>query len=129
VSAINLEWLLTPVGGYIAVGLSNLAILSLFLSVKREIAQTRAGASRSIQELAEHVNTLSLAVGQSRQQPEREEPSDPRCPQYSASLNVSRRARVLAMHKRGFGVETIADTMRVPENEVRLLLHIQQLLH
>jgi hypothetical protein len=125
---MNLDWIYIPITGYLALGLALCAAAALFLTVKREITQLRRTSSLAVAELSERVKALSAALEDSRQKDEALPATAPPEVQLSPGLNVTRRARALRMYRRGESAETISSTMRVPENEVRLLLRIEELL-
>jgi len=74
-------------------------------------------------------NRLALmAEAAERMQSQLEETTRPApAAQPGQSLNLNKRGQVLRMRRRGETPETIAAALRIPQNEVTLLLKVQEL--
>ncbi|HUP04076.1 MAG TPA: hypothetical protein VMU19_08805 [Bryobacteraceae bacterium] len=116
---MQLYWILSPITQYGFMALALAACLALFLSMKKEIAMASSGSRDS----AATVAALAAEVASIRQEMTTVEPRS-----YAGQkLNLTRRAQALRMERRGEAPATIAATLRVPRNEVDLLLKIQKL--
>lgn len=120
---LRLDWLLSPIGLFAFLALALVACLALFLSMKREIALVRRSLAESRDSAAVSVATLTTELSGFRQQMENtEEPV-----RAGQELNLTRRTQALRMQHRGESSATIASALRVPRNEIDLLLKIQKL--
>ena len=124
---LHFDWLLSPIGlyGFLALGL--IASLALFLSMKRELARLRQSLDTSQQAASNSVSAVAsqLAALEERVQDRVREPEP--APLPDAGLNLISRAQALRMQQHGESPATIAATLRVPRNEIDLLLKIQKL--
>jgi hypothetical protein len=130
----HLDWLLNPVTFYSGASICLLVSLSLFVSIKLEIARARsaAGVSQVVKEgddLA--VRGLKAEIERLRESLTRLEarPAQPSVPVQSAGtgINLTKRAQVVRMHRRGEPVQSIAAALETPANEVALLLKVHAL--
>jgi hypothetical protein len=123
---VQLDWLLSPVTFYSGAALCLITSLGLFVNMKLEMARMRtaaiapppvddvedpavAGMKAEIERLRESVSRL-----------EEVRPSQPAGP----GINLTKRAQVLRMHRRGEAASSIAAAMEMPPNEVALLLKV-----
>lgn len=112
-------WSVFLVGGLSAVPLMFAVLLSLIArrdSARRHAELVRAfeNAQAEIQELRAAIDQTQAALIEMRSAP----------PPSPAALNLSRRAQILRLARRGEGVPQIAAAVGVPRNEVELLLKI-----
>ena len=119
-----------PVTQYGLLAAAMTVCLYLFLTLKAEIQALRRRVRRheeatgfafaEVRAALTDVRTAVVAVEQIAQTPA----PPPMLP--SASINLTKRSQVLRMAKRGERAEQIAATLRVPQNEVDLLLKVQR---
>lgn len=119
-----------PVTQYGLLAAAMTVCLYLFLTLKAEIQALRRRSRRheeatnfafaEVRAALTDVRTAVVAVEQMAQSA----PPAPALP--SASINLTKRSQVLRMAKRGERSEQIAATLRVPQNEVDLLLKVQR---
>jgi hypothetical protein len=113
-------WILSPLTQYVCLALTLTVCLTLSLSLKREIdvvrRSSRDAAAATAAALAAEVTALKR---------EREGGEAPMA--AGQDLNLTRRAQALRMQRRGESAATIAAALRVPRNEIDLLLKIQRL--
>ena len=120
-----------PVTQYGLLAAAMTVCLYMFLTLKAEIQALRRRSRRheeassfafaEVRAALTDVRTAVVAVEQMAQTPP---PAPPMLP--SASINLTKRSQVLRMAKRGERAEQIAATLRVPQNEVDLLLKVQR---
>jgi hypothetical protein len=120
---MELNWLLSPLGLYAFLALALAGCLALFLSMKREIALLRRSFLESRDAAAASAAALAAELAALRQEMERSEAVWP----AGQELNLTQRAQALRMQRRGESPATIAAALRVPRNEIDLLLKIQNL--
>jgi hypothetical protein len=117
---MQLLWILSPLAQYVFLALTLTACLALSLSLKREVDMMR----RSSREAAE-ASTATLAAELAALRRDREVTETAIIP--GQDLNLTRRAQAVRMQRRGESAATIAAALRVPRNEIDLLLKIQKL--
>ena len=123
---MHLDWLLNPVTFYSGASVCLLTSLALFVSLKIEMARARSAA-----EVSEVVNEadnlvvrgLKAEIERLRESVDRLEAARPSQP-AGAGINLTKRAQVLRMHRRGEPVQSIAAALETPFNEVALLLKV-----
>jgi hypothetical protein len=115
-----LLWILSPLAQYALLAIALTACLALSLSMKREIdvvrRSTRDTAAASAASMAAELAVL-------RREREGNEPAFI----TGQDLNLTRRAQALRMQRRGESAATIAAALRVPRNEIELLMKVQRL--
>jgi len=119
---VKLDWLLSPLGLYTILALALFGCLALFLSMKREIAVVRRSLALSRDEAAASQATVNSQLVELQQRAGN--PEESALPGHE--LNLTRRAQALKMQHRGESPATIASALRVPRNEIDLLLKIQE---
>jgi len=119
-----------PVTQYALLGAAMTVCLYLFISVKAEIQALRRRWRRhedatnfSFAEVRAALTDVRTAMTELEQRAQTPAPV-PALP--SGSINMTKRSQVLRMAKRGERAEQIAATLRVPQNEVDLLLKVQR---
>ncbi len=112
----------------LAVGL--MLSLYLFLSLKRDVhlaekrwARQQFPAESSLAELRVALDELRAGMNAANGRPT----AEPSVALPAPGMNLSRRAQVLRMSRRGERTEQIASALRIPSNEVALLLKVHQL--
>jgi len=120
---MRLDWILSPLTLYAFLALTLIGCLVLFLTMKWEIALVRRSftASRDAARAAEA--TLAADLAALRQDTETTDAAS----LTGQELNLTRRAQALRMQRRGESPATIAAALRLPRNEVDLLLKLQKL--
>ena len=119
---------LAPLYGLALAGIA-LILIVCFCS-KRE----RAGAAplavrqqeieNSLQALRQSVEALAGQAGQCQEQL----PSGPLPAPPTAGLNMTKRSQALRMHRKGDTAERIADVLKIPLQEVDLLLKVNRII-
>ena len=125
---MNLGWLLSPATQYCALAFGLTACLVLFISAKMEMQSLRREAAESSKAVGASVNSLSAEI-QGIREGVRELEMTPTIVTPAEGLNLTKRAQALRMSRRGEPIPTIAASLRVPQNEVELLLKIQRLVN
>jgi hypothetical protein len=120
---MRLDWILSPLAQYTFLALALAAWLALFLSMKLEIALVRRSFTVSRDTAAASAATLAAELATLRQERESTQAAFP----TGQELNLTRRAQALRMQRRSESPATIAAALRVPRNEIDLLLKIQKL--
>jgi hypothetical protein len=120
---MRLDWILSPIAQYALLALALASCLALFLSMKREIARVLRSFTESRDSAAASAATLATGLAALRQ--EMETTAAPSL--TGQKLNLTRRAQALRMQRRGESPATIAAALRLPRNEIDLLLKIQRL--
>jgi hypothetical protein len=117
---MQIPWIAGPLAQFAFLALTLAACLALSLSLKKEIdilrRSSRNAAAASAAALASELAALKR---------EREGNEAPFV--TGQDLSLTRRAQALRMHRRGESAATIAAALRVPRNEIDLLLKIQKL--
>lgn len=123
---MQINWMLHFLSyGMMAAGL--MGGLYLFLTVKMEMRslQKRTAARLDILEAA----LQGLCARQEEWQADLVQAQTGRSPEPPrAGINLSKRAQVLRLHRRGESVPTIAAALGIPQKEVELLLKVQRLV-
>jgi hypothetical protein len=116
----QLLWILNPLTQYVLLALTLTACLAMSLSMKREMDAMR----RSNREAA----AASVATQVAEPATPKREGDGSEVPFVPGQdLNLTRRAQAIRMQRRGESAATIAAALRVPRNEIELLLKIQKL--
>ncbi len=130
---MNLEWILSPLAIYAAVTLTLVISAGLWLSskvetcrLKRKVEDTRKAletSEESRKALAVKVEELEGAVNRLADEPVVVQTPGP----VRNSINLTKRAQVLRMRRRGESVESITAALCVPRNEIELLLKLNEM--
>jgi len=118
-----LDWILSPIAQYGLLAVALAGGLVLFLCVKREIAVARRSFTQGHDSAEAKVAALAEGLAALR----REMETAGAAPRAGQKLNMTRRAQALRMQRCGEAPATIAATLRLPRNEVDLMLKIQKL--
>jgi hypothetical protein len=103
-------------------------IVTLFLKNRYDVKRLRYEAQERVNAAASGVSQLSLEVQGLRENVRQLE----ECPVGAATahgINLTKRAQVLRMYRRGETVPSIAAALRTPANEVQLVLKIHHMLN
>jgi hypothetical protein len=120
---MHLEWIASPVTMYAILAATLIVALVVFVSLKCEIEAARRLAQRAGDDAEAARTTLTSELASMRETiPVSENPAP-----AGECLNLTRRAAALRMERRGEPVTTIAAALRVPQNEIELLLKLQKL--
>jgi len=114
---MRLDWIAGPIGQYSFLALALIGCLVLFFSMKKEIALMRRSFTAS--------RDSAAAAGATASRPD-PETADVAC-LTGQPLNLTRRDQALRMQRRGESPALIAGALRLPRNEVDLLLKVQKL--
>ena len=117
---MRLDWILSPIAQYAFLA-CRAGCLVLFVSMKREIARVRRSVKASNDTAVSSAATLAAELAVIRKDRETIEPVS----LTGQELNLTRRAQALRMRRRGETPATIAAALRVPRNEIDLLLKIE----
>ena len=126
---MNLDWLLNPMMVYAIAAAGLLTGLTLFVSMKREMAKARALAAQKDalregdQQTVRALETELATVRESLRNLESVPPVRP----AGMGINLTKRAQALRMHRRGESIPSIAAAMEAPSNEIALLLKVHAL--
>jgi len=120
---MRLDWLLSPIAQYTFLALALVGCLVLFLSMKREVALMRRSFTESRDSAVTSAATLAAELAALRQETEMADSAS----LTGQELNLTRRAQALRMRRRGESPATIAAALRLPRNEIDLLLKMQRL--
>jgi hypothetical protein len=123
---MHLDWLVNPVTFYSGASVCLLTSLALFVSIKIEMARARSAVDtpevvNEADDLA--VQALRTEIEGLRESVNRLESCRPGQP-AGAGINLTKRAQVLRMHRRGEPVSSIAAALETPSNEIALLLKV-----
>ena len=121
-------WLGNPIFILTIAAVTMVACVLLFLSLKRENAALRRRAQLDHELLSEQVESFRRSLNQLQSAlAEREEAAPAAVSSAPAeSMNISKRSQALRLHRRGESPATIAATLRLPLNEVELLLKVHR---
>jgi hypothetical protein len=125
---MDLHWILSPVTQWSALALAMVSCLTLFLSVKREIAMQTRSAKEATEAAQGGLSNIAKEVEELKQGMLLVESSAAAAPP-GESINLTRRTQALRMHSRGEAAPTIAAALRVPLNEIRLLVKIHEAIN
>ncbi len=120
---MRLDWIIGPAGLYSFLALALVGCLVLFLSMKKEIALVHRSFIESRDSATASAATLAADLAALRQ----ETAATDLASLTGQQLNLTRRAQALRMHRRDESPATIAAALRLPRNEIDLLLKIQKL--
>jgi hypothetical protein len=120
---MRLDWIAGPVGLYSFLALALIACLVLFASMKKEIALVRRSVTDGRDSAAASAANLAANLAALRQDSETTDLAS----LAGQELNLTRRAQALRMQRRGESAGTIAAALRLPRNEIDLLLKVQKL--
>jgi len=123
----HLDWLLNPVTFYSGASICLLVSLALFVNIKLEMTRARAAAEtaqvvKEGDELA--VRGMKAEIERLRESVTRLEEARPAAQLPGGGINLTKRAQVLRMHRRGEPVSSIAAALETPAHEIALLLKV-----
>lgn len=124
---MQMDWILGPAGQYSLLALVLIGCLALFVSTRVQIGLARRSFHERCESARQAADTTVAALRTELASLRKEMESAPANLPGGQELNLTRRAQALRMQHRGEGATTIAATLRVPRNEIDLLLKIQQL--
>lgn len=123
---MNADWILSPITQYALVGTGLIGCLYLWIAAKREIrivrsalTHTRESADAELQKLSESLEEMR---GVLNAEPE------PLASPNALSLNLTKRAQALRMHRRGETLTSISAALQAPLSEIELLLKLTRIL-
>jgi len=122
-----LSWITSPLTPYAALAAGLLSCLALFVTLKKEIAGLRILLHESREALPVEA-PAALPVEAPVATPALPPQTIPEAVLPAPDLNLTVRAQALRMEHRGESIPTIAAALRVPRNEIALLLKLQQKL-
>jgi len=98
-----------------------LAALACFFLAKVEVARLRCELTAEVERRRQEAEKAWLSAIEARASQ-----AEMTAPQSAVAMNLSRRAQILRMSKRGERPEQIAAAMSLPLNEVSLVLKLHQ---
>lgn len=116
---MQIEWILNPLVHCVFLAITLIVCLALFISVKVEIALLRHSFNQCRE--SDEAAAAALASELAPMRTEMEMGS-------AEAANLARRAQALQMQSNGTSPEAIADTLRMPRNEIDLMLKLQRLV-
>lgn len=126
---MKLDWLLNPMMVYAIAAAGLLTALALFVSMKREMAKSREITKQT--QAAHESGELAVRVLETELQTLRDSVRNleavPTNRPTGMSLNLTKRAQALRMHRRGEPIPGIAAALETPAIEVALMLKVQAL--
>jgi hypothetical protein len=124
---MQFDWILNPVTQYAVIGVGLLGSLALWITAKFELRAVRSRVSDSHGAIEGNVRELSASVNQIRV--ERETEALAAAHALGQGLNLTKRAQVVRMERRGETIHSIAAALQTPVNEVELILKLERLLN
>jgi hypothetical protein len=124
---LQLNLLSNPLTWLAVLAVAMICALVLFVSLKCEIAGARRLARQTAASADQLRVSLEAELAAIRETPPVVQEVVVAAPVVGEGLNLTRRAAALRMEKRGESVSTIAAALRVPQNEIELLLKLQKL--
>jgi len=134
--SFNPEWILNPLTINAIRGTGLLALMFLWFGARVEASKCRhemlamkKGTDVVLRELASKVDQIAvdkIAVDKIAARPATEPVQH--VPVITQSLNLTRRAKALHMHRRGDASHTIAAALDVSRGEVELLFKLDQII-
>jgi hypothetical protein len=123
---MHLDWLTNPVTFYSGAAVCLLTSLALFVSIKIEMA--RALSRVEVSEVAGEaddlaVRGLKVEIERLRESVARLEASRAAQP-TGAGIDLTKRAQVIRMHRRGESISSIAAALEIASGEIALLLKV-----
>ena len=123
---MNLNWILRPFAIYSVIAMALIGTLVLFITVKLEIRRALCAARDARLSVDGAVQEMSVGIEQLRTEISLTTPAP--APTVGSALNLTKRTQALRMLRRGESAESIAGALRIPRNEIELLLKVQQLV-
>jgi hypothetical protein len=124
-----LDWLLNPLTFYSGASVCLLTSLGVFVNIKLELSRVRNLAEESEAGSASDksaIEGLRTEIGKLRESVCSLEAVPCGTPR-GVGINLTKRAQVLRMHRRGESVSSIAAALETPSNEIALLLKVHAL--
>jgi hypothetical protein len=108
--------------------ISYAVILALFIKIRRDIKRIRADAQEKVGAASSGMSNLSLEVQGIRESVRQIEEYPAPVVAFNG-LNLTKRAQIVRMYRRGETASSIAAALRTPSNEVQLVLKLHHMLH
>ena len=124
---MNLDWILSPLTLYILCSVCLLGSLLLWVSFKKELQSVRTSATQSYELLTASVQALSTNLAEIRDARRAEPVLAHQSP--DPGFDLIRRAEAVRMSRQNESATAIAGTLRLPRNQVELLLKVEKLVH
>jgi hypothetical protein len=125
---MHIEWLLNPIAQYVALALTLMGCLALFISTKLEMRAVRRIAQQPVEAPKEIVLSAPVQAPEICEVIPVPEVAPVRVPP-GHGINLTKRGQALRMYHRGEPVHSIAAALQAPQNEIELLLKVDQLLN
>jgi hypothetical protein len=123
---MQLEWIYYPVTQYSVTGVGLLASLFLWGSAKAEIRTIRKAMKKSSTAMESGVQNLSHDLEEIRKA--QTVVVEPTPVAVGLGINLTKRAQILRMQRRGENKHSIAGALQLPLGEVDLILKIERLM-
>jgi hypothetical protein len=125
----NPAWLFNPITICATAGTVSLALLYLWCSARMEIGRYRKDISSIRESTQNDMRELTVRMDELCSRPVPESvPQAIEIRTVGESINLTRRARALQMHRRGDELHTIAAAVGSSHGELSLLLKIDRLI-
>jgi len=124
---MNLQWILNPAAQYGALALALVSCLSFFVILKREVHSVKVEARDAGESARSRLGDLARELQGLKDGIREIEVTSAPLPPGNA-INLTKRTQALRMHRRGETIPTIAAALKTPQNEIRLLLKVHQML-
>jgi hypothetical protein len=129
---MQLEWINYPITQYSLTGVGLISSIVLWASAKVEIHRVQRIMGKSLAQLENGVTTLNASLDDVRKTREATpEPvpasAVPAPAMFMQGLNLTKRAQILRMKRRGENIHSIAAALQLPLGEVTLILKMDNL--
>lgn len=125
---MNLTWIASPLTLIALSGAGMAACVFLFVTLKKEIAETGAAYRDRIAALETALKELGASLDQLKRDLAEAEARAEAAARPVTGMNLNKRGQALRMHRRGETPDQIAAALGVPVNEVELLLKVHRTL-
>lgn len=123
---MNIDWILSPLATYAIMAAGLLLCLFLFISLKAETGALRMSGRSEVKDLENTLNGMKLQI--EGVETYLRDAQGPSAAPGLTSINFTRRAKALRMHRRGESPASIAAALGAPQNEVDLLIKVSRLM-
>lgn len=130
---MRLDWLIHPFTYYSTLAAALAACLYLFITVQSRLTavykkcqREQMGVTNVIGELRAELRCVKTGIDELERRAQAAEAAA--LPQPGSAININKRAQVIRLAKRGERPDQIAATLRLPQNEVNLVLKVHRSL-
>ena len=126
-----MDFIMSPIAIYAALGISVLVCFVLFLMTSLDGRRRDRKYSTAMSEMKEEISTLREqmeAFAAKATEPEEAPVALPAAPLPGSSMNLTRRAQALRLHRLGIDPTEIARRLGLAQGEVRLAVKMHKML-